>query len=161
MHLTAVRTADLAPMRSVASFKTYPLHPILIPFPIAFLIGGTAADFVAFTRGNWATGASYLLIAGIVTALIAAVPGLIDYLYTVPPDSSGKKRATYHLIINVSAVALFTIAVILKGWPPRVPGAASLVLEVAGVGLITIGGWLGGTLIHRNFIGVEHRYANK
>ena len=148
-------------MRSTANFKSHPIHPMLVSFPIAFLTGGTVADFIASMRDNWATAASYLLIAGIATALLAAVPGLIDYLYTVPPDSSGKKRATYHAIVNVSAVVLFAIAVVLKGWPPRVPGAASLILEIAGVALISVGGWLGGTLIHRNFIGVEHRYAEK
>jgi nitrite reductase/ring-hydroxylating ferredoxin subunit len=35
-----------------------------------------------------------------------------------------------------------------------------LTLEAAGLGLMTIGGWLGGTLVYRNFIGPDHRYAN-
>ena len=29
-----------------------------------------------------------------------------------------------------------------------------------GAGALTFGGWLGGTLVNRNFISVEHRYAN-
>jgi nitrite reductase/ring-hydroxylating ferredoxin subunit/uncharacterized membrane protein len=149
-------------MRSTAQFKSHPLHPILIPFPIAFLTGGTVADFVGRFGDlpGWWTAASYLLIAGVITALVAAVPGIIDYLYTVPPDSSGKKRATKHAIVNVSSVVLFVIAVALKGWPPSRPGVASLILELAGLGLLMFGGWLGGTLVHRNFIGVEHRYAD-
>ena len=62
-------------MRSVASFKTHPLHPILISFPIAFLIGGTVAELVGKFGDlhDWSIAASYLPIAGIVTALLAAV----------------------------------------------------------------------------------------
>ena len=148
-------------MRSRAQFKTHPLHPILIPFPIAFLIGGTAADFVGRFRvdGGWWTAGSYLLAAGIAAALVAAVPGVVDYFYTVPPDSSARKRASYHALANLSSVALFVTALVLKGWPPRQPGALVLSIEVAAAALLTMGGWMGGTLVHRNFIGVEHRYA--
>jgi nitrite reductase/ring-hydroxylating ferredoxin subunit/uncharacterized membrane protein len=149
-------------MRSAAQFKGHPLHPILIPFPIAFLIGGTVADFVGRfgARPGWSIAASHLLIAGVAAALVAAVPGLIDYVRTVPPDSSAKKRATNHARVNVASVVLFIVAIVMKGWPPQQAGALTLALEIAGVGLLTMGGWLGGTLIHRNFIGVEHRYAN-
>ena len=149
-------------MRSKAHFRNHPLHPMLIPFPIAFLIGGTAADFVNRfgSLSGWWTAASQLLIAGVATALLAAVPGIIDYRYAVPPDSSARKRATKHALLNVSALVLFVVALLIKGWPPKPPSLLVLALEAAGVVLITAGGWMGGTLIHRNFIGVEHRYAN-
>ncbi len=135
---------------------------MLIPFPIAFLIGGTVADFVG-TIGNrpgWSIGASYPLIAGVVTALLAAVPGAVDYFVTVPPNSSGRKRATKHAIVNVSAVVIFIIAIALKSWPPREASAIGLALDVIGACALTFGGWLGGTLVNRNFISVDHRYAN-
>jgi nitrite reductase/ring-hydroxylating ferredoxin subunit/uncharacterized membrane protein len=149
-------------MRSAAHFKNHPIHPMLIPFPIAFLLGGTVADFVGTIgdRAGWSTGASYLLIAGVAMALLAAVPGAVDYFRSVPPNSSGRKRATKHAIVNVSAVVIFIVAIALKGWPPRTAGAVVLVIEVVGAGLLTFGGWLGGTLVNRNFISVEHRYAN-
>lgn len=41
----------------------------------------------------WTTGA-HLALAGVVTGVIAAIPGLVDFIYTVPPNSSGKKRAS-------------------------------------------------------------------
>jgi hypothetical protein len=44
------------------------------------------------------------------TALAAAVPGVIDYLFSVPPKSSARTRATDHMIANVSALALFSAA---------------------------------------------------
>lgn len=91
--------------------------------------------------------------------LIAAVPGLIDYLYAVPPSSSGSSRATQHLIINVSSLACFALGWIFRDRATFMPGAGTLLLEAGGVGLVTWGGWLGGTLVYRNQIGVDHRYA--
>src|SRR5689334_22727335 len=125
---------------------------MLIPFPIAFLLGGTVADFVGRVRGGggWWTAASYLMAAGVATALVAAVPGVVDYFYTVPPDSSARKRAGSHALANVSAVVLFAAALVLKGWSPGRPGALALALEVVAAGLLTAGGWMGGTLVHRN-----------
>jgi len=148
-------------MRSKAHFRNHPLHPVLIPFPIAFLIGGTIADFVGRfgELPGWWTAASYVLIAGVATALLAAVPGIIDYRCAVPPDSSARKRATKHALANSSALVLFAVALVIKGWPPGAPNLLDFALEVAGVALVTVGGWMGGTLFHRNFIGVEHRCA--
>src|SRR5439155_6834635 len=110
----------------------------------------------------WTTGAS-LAVAGILTAIVAAVPGLIDYLLAVPPRSTAKKRATYHMIVNLSAVTLFFIAFLLRGRGSTAAAPSLLIigLEIAGVALMTMGGWMGGTLVNRNFIGPEHRYANK
>jgi nitrite reductase/ring-hydroxylating ferredoxin subunit/uncharacterized membrane protein len=149
-------------MRSKASFKGHPLHPALIPFPFAFLFGAAAFDVAGRVSGNAmlsATGA-HLSLAGIAMALVAAVPGFIDYFYTVPPESSGKKRATKHMLTNLTVVALFAIAWVLRGDASTVPGTAQLVLEVLGAGLLVAGGWMGGTLVNRNQIGVDHRYAD-
>jgi nitrite reductase/ring-hydroxylating ferredoxin subunit/uncharacterized membrane protein len=144
------------------SFRNHPIHPTLVPFPIAFLIGGTVADFVGTIghRTGWSIGASYLMIAGVVTALLAAVPGAVDYFRTVPPNSSGRKRATKHALVNISAVVIFMIAIALKGWPPREASVVGLALDVIGACVLSFGGWLGGTLVNRNFISVEHRYPN-
>jgi nitrite reductase/ring-hydroxylating ferredoxin subunit/uncharacterized membrane protein len=135
---------------------------MLVSFPIGFLCGALAADIVGrmLLHSGWAAAASYLTIAGILSGLAAAVPGVIDYLYAVPPDSSAKKRATYHMLVNVSSLVLFAIAVILKRRSPAPAGFGVISLEIIGAALLTVGGWLGGTLVQRNFISVEHRYAN-
>lgn len=149
-------------MRSKASYKGHPIHPALIPFPFAFLYGAFLFDLAGRLAGRdawWTTGA-YLAIAGIAMAVVAAVPGFVDYRYTVPPKSSGKTRATRHMIVNLSAVALFVGAWWLRGSPAAAPGIVELVLEGAGVALITAGGWMGGVLVNRNQIGVDPRYAN-
>jgi nitrite reductase/ring-hydroxylating ferredoxin subunit/uncharacterized membrane protein len=148
-------------MRSRASYKAHPIHPALIPFPFAFLYGAlgfTLAGRLADNAGWWTTG-RYLAIAGVAAALVAAVPGLIDYIYSVPPNSTGKTRATKHMIANLSAVTLFFVAWLL-GRDAPMPQTAELVLEGAGAVLLTMGGWMGGTLVNRNQVGVDHRYAN-
>jgi nitrite reductase/ring-hydroxylating ferredoxin subunit/uncharacterized membrane protein len=148
-------------MRTKASLEGHSIHQILIPFPIAFLYGALIFDVlgVGFERpGLWATG-GHLAIAGIVAALIAAAPGFIDYLYSVPPRSSAKARATKHLGVNLTGVALMALAAWIRPESSLQPGALTLVLEAAAVALITMGGWMGGTLVNRNQIGVDHRYA--
>jgi nitrite reductase/ring-hydroxylating ferredoxin subunit len=129
-------------MRSRASFKGHPIHPALIPFPFAFLNGALLFDLAGWALGNasFTSTAGHLAIAGIGFGLLAAVPGIIDYLYSVPPNSSGRKRATLHARLNATALVLFGAAVWLRG--------------------DDYAGWLGGTLVNRNMIGVDHRYAD-
>ena len=147
-------------MKSKAHLKSHPLHPILVAFPIAFFIGTLVFDGLFAISGNssfWQTG-YYLAIAGIIGALLAAVPGAIDYFFTVPPKSSAKKRATQHALINLINVALFAFALYYR----RTTDASTsvvLVIEATGIILLSIAGWMGGTLVHRNQIGIDHRYA--
>jgi nitrite reductase/ring-hydroxylating ferredoxin subunit/uncharacterized membrane protein len=148
-------------MRSKASYKGHPIHPALIPFPFAFLYGAFFFDLAGRMirlPSLWTTGA-YLSVVGIIAALVAAVPGFIDYFKTVPPKSSGKRRATQHMLANLTAVILFLAAWVVRDHVLQFPGAAVLVLEGSGVVLLTVGGWMGGVLVNRNQIGVDHRYA--
>lgn len=150
-------------MRSTASFKGHPIHPMLIPYPFAFLSGAFVFDLAGWwfgVPGYERTGA-YLAVAGIATALLAAVPGLIDYLYTVPPRSSGKRRATRHMLANLSAVTLFAVAWLVRGGVAEPVTTTLLAIELVATGLLMTGGYMGGTLVNRNMIGVDHRYANK
>ena len=66
--------------RSTASIAGHPIHPMLIPFPIAFFVGTFACDLVYWQTSNsaWAAATPWLLGAGLVMAALAAVMGLID-----------------------------------------------------------------------------------
>jgi nitrite reductase/ring-hydroxylating ferredoxin subunit/uncharacterized membrane protein len=148
-------------MRSAAHFRSHPIHPALIPFPFAFLLGSVLFDAVAWATNQatfWHT-AAHLAVVGLGTALLAAVPGVIDYFYSVPPKSSAKTRATRHALANVAAIVLFGVAWAVRGLhePPTV---LTFALTLPGAGLLAYGGWLGGTLVTRNLISVDHRYAN-
>jgi nitrite reductase/ring-hydroxylating ferredoxin subunit/uncharacterized membrane protein len=149
-------------MRSRASFKGHPLHPILIAFPVAFGLGALVADLIGVLAGwpsVWTAGA-YSSVAAVVTGLVAGVPGFVDYLSVVPPKSTGKKRATCHMLVNVSSLVLIALGWVFRDLDTLRSGVGTIVLEAAGMGLMTWGGWMGGTLVYRNQIGVDHRYAH-
>lgn len=148
-------------MRSTASFRGHPIHPMLIPFPIGFLSGGLVADVAGAVTGNldFAITAYYMIAAGIVAGVLAALPGLIDFFRTVPPESTARRRATRHLAANAAALLIFAGAWILRGGPGIQPEPVIIAFEAVGAVLLTIGGWIGGTLTFRNQIGVDHRYA--
>ena len=147
-------------MRSRAHIKTHPLHPILVGFPIAFFTGALVFDVLGLTRdpGYHYTGFN-LLVGGLVSAVIAAVPGILDYLFTVPPNSSAKKRASTHAFLNACMLALFTTALIYRLTNTHLEPMVYLLLEAGGFLTMLSAGWMGGTLVHRNQIGIDHRYA--
>lgn len=148
-------------MRTTASIKGHPIHPALIPFPFAFLVGALVFDLAGTLLERpsfWMTG-SYLALAGVIMGLVAAIPGLVDYITSVPPDSTGKKRATRHALANLSAVGSFALAWWLRRPDPGPPSGMVLALEALGTLLLLTGAWMGGTLVNRNQIGVDHRYA--
>ena len=68
--------------QSTAKIANHPIHPMLIPFPIAFFVATFLCDVAFWRTGNaqWATGAIWLLGAGLVMAALAAVAGLTDFL---------------------------------------------------------------------------------
>jgi nitrite reductase/ring-hydroxylating ferredoxin subunit/uncharacterized membrane protein len=147
-------------MKSRASIKGHPLHPMLIVYPFAFLTGafGFSVAAAASRNRDLRTVADYLVPTGIAAGLLAAVPGVVDYLNVVPPKSSGKERATKHALLNVGALGLFATSWLLgrNGGRREVP----LALQGIGSALMSVAGYMGGTLVFRNQIGVDHRYAN-
>jgi uncharacterized membrane protein/nitrite reductase/ring-hydroxylating ferredoxin subunit len=148
-------------MKSKVNIKSHPLHPILVAFPIAFFTGTLIFDILGYVQGrDDLRHTAYLLeLAGMISAVLAAIPGTIDFLFTVPPQSSGKKRAAKHGLTNVTNLLLFSAA-----WVYRQSDDASMVvvlgIEIVGFILLLMAGWMGGTLVYRNLIGVDMRYAN-
>src|SRR5437762_2331054 len=128
-------------MRSKASIaKGHPIHPMIVPFPLAFIYGAFFFDLVGMITGTvslWTTGA-YLSIGAVVMGLAAAVPGFIDYLYTVPPKSTGKERATKHLLVNSSSLVAFALSLLVRGGIAA-PNYVSVALQLVGVVLISMG----------------------
>jgi uncharacterized membrane protein/nitrite reductase/ring-hydroxylating ferredoxin subunit len=147
-------------MKSRAQFKSHPIHPVLVSFPIAFFIGTFAFDILSyFTDSNDLTStARWTNLAGITFAVLAAIPGLIDFLYAVPPESSAKKRAAKHGLLNSTVLILFTLAYVLRN--NKISYAGLIAIEALGTILLSIAGWMGGTLVYRNQIGVDVRYAD-
>lgn len=160
MILNRRKKDHLKIMKSKANFKGHPIHQILVVFPIAFFTGALLSDLYGalWRQEVFLFFGKVMAIAGIFSGIIAAIPGIIDYVYTVPPKSSGKERALNHGILNTSTIILFLIALILRHNAEVniliIPG-----IELSGVILLVYAGWLGGTLVIRNQIGIDIRYA--
>lgn len=133
---------------------------MLVVFPIAFFTGCFITDIFDFLSDlpALAPTAYYLNIAAIGSALLAAIPGIIDYIYTVPPGSSAKKRATSHALLNVSTIVLFALAFYFRS--NETNNIIIISLEALGMVCLAMAGWMGGTLVYRNQIGVDPRYAD-
>ena len=142
-------------MSSPASFKGHPLHPILVPLPIGLWIFSIVSDLIfKFGSGGpvWNDVAFYTLAGGIVGALIAALPGLVDLLSIQNPKS--KSIGIYHMVINLVAVGLYCVNFWLR--LHRAPGDnLPIMLSVIGVVFIMISGWLGGELVYVRGVAVQ------
>src|ERR671912_358175 len=95
-------------MASPASVNGHPIHPMIIPFPIALWVFSLVADIIYLWRGNpvwWDWIAFYSLLAGIIGGATAAVPGLIDWLSLT--DKAVVKIANWHARLNVIALLVF------------------------------------------------------
>ena len=147
-------------MASPASVGGHPIHPMLIPFPIALWAFSLVADVIYLWRDNpvWRDWiAFYTLLAGIIGAAAAAVFGIIDWLSI--KDREVKKVADWHARLNVIALLVFAASFYLRtaGGSQMVGGSYTipLVLSVVGVILITVSGYLGGELVFRHGVAVD------
>lgn len=142
-------------MKSRAGIAGHPIHPMLVPFPIALWIFSLASDFIylfGFGGPVWKDIALYTIVAGVGGGLAAAVPGYLDYRGITEPLTA--KIAERHMIINVSLVLLFSINVLLRlSTGPH--AIAPVVLSVVGVAGLAISGWLGGELVYVKGVGVQ------
>jgi uncharacterized membrane protein/nitrite reductase/ring-hydroxylating ferredoxin subunit len=148
-------------MRSRAQIASHPIHPMLVAFPIALFVISFIFDLLSRITSNATLAAAswYCVIAGLAGGAAAAVPGVIDLFGAVPPTSSARQRGYLHGGLNVLAMALFIAVAAYRGSAAAMPDAVSLALSALGVIMLAISGWLGGTLVYRNQIGVDHRYA--
>ena len=147
-------------MASPASIGGHPVHPMIIPFPIGLWVFSLIADVIYLWRGNpiWRDWiAFYALLGGIIGAVAAAVPGLIDWLSI--KDKSVTKIANWHARLNVIALLIFAGSFYLRttSGSSLVSGnyTIPLVLSVLGVILITISGWLGGEMVFGHGVAVS------
>ncbi len=146
-------------MRSYASINGHPLHPALVSYPFAFLTGAFGFGLAARVSRSreLAAVSDHLVPAGVAAGLLAATAGVADYINSVPPASSAKERATTHGLLNTAALALFTASWLIGRRSRR--RTLPLALQGLGTAVMSAAGWMGGTLVYRNQIGVDHRYA--
>src|SRR5437016_12561478 len=80
----------------------HPIHPMLVHFPIGFLVLSFLLDLVSLVFldvPNLVRGSFYAMLFGFVAALLAAVPGFVDYC-DIRRDHPGRATATTHMTLN-------------------------------------------------------------
>jgi uncharacterized membrane protein len=141
--------------QSTAKIAGHPIHPMLIPFPIAFFVTTFVCDVAFWRTGNaaWATASLWLLGAGLVMAALAALAGLTDFL--------GEQRirdlsdAWWHAGGNVLAVLIELYNFYTRyahGSAVVVP--TGLVLSLIVVLILLFTGWKGWEMVYRHRVGV-------
>lgn len=146
-------------MRTPASIAKHPIHPMLVSFPIGLWVFSLICDLIAVSVANpttWFTVAFYAMVGGLIGALAAAVPGLVDLLYYKGGTPQVKKLAIAHMSINLIAVVLYIINIWMRAASPA-SMKTPVVLSIIGVCLIGVSGWLGGQMVHVHGVGVETR----
>lgn len=152
-------------MRSKASVGKHPIHPMLIVFPIALFITSFAFDIVYLATREllWYRIAYYNIVAGVIGALLAAIPGFVDY-FSVRMTDREKSLATTHMLLNLTLVVLFFINLIIRYGDRALAGSPlgwAIALSVIGIGIMSYSGWIGADLVHRYGIGVNLEEAEE
>lgn len=141
-------------MQGKATIGGHPIHPMLIPFPIAFFVGALISDIISHWGDPvfWPRMSVVLIGLGILGALVAALFGFIDFA-TAPLSEGAKKTATTHMALNLVVVAIFAVAFYVRlGDATSVAGYA---LTVLGVVILAVAGYLGGKLVFEGGVGMK------
>lgn len=133
------------------------IHPVLISFPLGLLSMAVIFDIIfLFTdRGGFPIAAAYMLIAGIISGLVAALFGLIDWL-AIPKGTRARRIGVYHGWGNVLMLLPFAVSWLMRldatGWRPN---GVAITLGIVGAVLAAVTGWFGGELVERHGVSVH------
>lgn len=143
-------------MEARAKLFGHPIHQMLIVFPLGVLGMSLFFDLIALGTNRPALfqASFYMIAAGIITGLLAAVFGLIDFL-AIPAGTRAKRIGLLHGSGNVVVVALFAASWWLRRGAPDAPGTIAIVISAVAVGIALVTGWLGGELVDRLGVGVD------
>jgi len=142
-------------MESKAKIFGHAIHPILIVYPLGLLSAAVIFDVIYLVTANptWTTVSFWMIAAGIVGGLLAAVFGLIDYL-NIPSGTRARSIGMLHGLTNLGVMILFAASWYLRYNTPAAPPTSALALSFIGVVAALLGGWLGGELVERLGVGV-------
>ena len=141
-------------MESKSKVLGHALHPILVVFPLGLLVTGAVYDLLyrRNPKPETAKMARSLIGIGVVSGVVAAIPGVIDWL-AIPQNTRAKRIGLWHAIGNVTQLSLFGISWLMRRSQPEKPSGAALNLSIGGLLIGNGAAWLGGELVHRLNVG--------
>ncbi len=179
----ALFACAMATMYSRVKVSGHPIHPMLVAFPVTFYtttLIGFAAYAITQSLFWWQVGL-WSNLAGVATAVLAAVPGTIDWATGIPRGSAARALGLKHMLLNLSALFLFSLNLALQRNTWSVVGnvanlqgrvlsdmalltadasaspgmAVALVLSATGFLVTLLAGFLGFSLVQVHHVGVE------
>lgn len=144
-------------MESRVKLLGHSVHPMLIVYPLGLLSMAVIFDILHLIFGNrlLPTASYYMIAAGVLGGLLAAIFGFIDWL-ALPNNTRAKNIGLWHGLGNVVIVGLFAVSWFLRGNNVDfAPDGFALILSFAGAALALITGWIGGELVYRLGVGVD------
>lgn len=152
----AVKTViGRGPLKDLLSgtWMGHSLHPLLTDIPIGSFTSASVLDVLAGRKGRDA--ADILVALGLVAALPTAAAGLSDWSDTYGAE---QRMGTAHALANTVGLAFYGLSLVHRRRGNRKTGAA---LSLAGMGAMTVGGYLGGHLSYSRGVGVNQTFAEE
>lgn len=151
-HDTEYRDAGITSSVQIAG---HPIHPAIVLFPIAFLVGAAGTDIGYWLTRDpfWARASVWLIGVGFAAGILAAITGFSEFFKVkrVRERSAG----WLHMGGNVAVMVLSLINLVLRQGNPAEPIVyTGLAISVVVATLLGITGWYGGELSFRHKIGV-------
>lgn len=141
-------------IRSTARIGSHPIHPILVPIPIACFVGTLLTDLMYWKTAEitWADFSAWLVTVGTIVRWLAAIAGLIDFLGNrlvrmQPP-------AWPHAVGNIAVLVAATFNMLIHSrdaYTSVVP--MGLMLSALTVIILLFTGWLGWSMVYRYRVG--------
>jgi nitrite reductase/ring-hydroxylating ferredoxin subunit/uncharacterized membrane protein len=132
------------------TFLGHPLHPLLTDIPIGSWTSATILDVVGGEGSQQA--AKRLIAVGIAAAVPTSMTGTSDWADTTPADDTVRRIGAVHAISNVTALVLYGASL---GARRRGRHGRGVLLGMAGLGALGVGGHLGGHLSYDKGVGVQ------
>ena len=141
------------PRSILAGQYGHPIHPILVTVPIGAWVASLIFDIIAFASSTdeavFAEGAYWLILIGIIGAVLAAVFGLVDLL-GIGRGTRAFKTGLMHMGLNLTVVVLFVIDFIIRAAGDYEEATvAGLIITIIALLLLSASGYLGGELAYR------------
>jgi uncharacterized membrane protein len=143
-------------MESKVKLAGHPIHPMLVVFPLGLLTTAVIFDIVFLIWGtrDWPVVSYYMIGAGVIGGLAAAVFGLLDWL-AIPQGTRARRVGLWHGVLNVVVVGLFLLSWLLRRDNPAIPPTEAVVAGLIGLAIAVVSSWLGGELVDRLGVGVD------
>lgn len=143
-------------MEARAKLFGHSIHQMLVGLPLGMLTGVIVFDIIHLISGGtrWVPISYWLITVGVISALLAAVFGFLDWT-KIPAGTRAKRIASTHGVGNVIVVGLFIISWLIRGSSMAAPSAWALIFSFVAFALLLFTGWLGGELIDQLGIGIN------